>query len=459
MTSAASPSSAHFVVHEPEVRREAGGTRVHFRHSGAPCEGGFDVFLAGDWAPAPESLGAAAACFHLWPAMRLGCRLSIEAEVPADMRARLETLQTIQSKWFPHEFSRVPVEANWSEAKSARSSAEAVFFSGGADSSFSLLRRKEDFAAGIFVTGFDIGIENRALAENIAGHLRSAAARFGIPLVEATTNVRTFSDTHCHWGSHYCGAAMAGVAHLMAERFGIVSIPASVTWEHLSPFGTHPFTDEQWTAGPLEVRHDGMETPRIEKFRLLATIDGTLDHLRVCWRNPDNTYNCGHCEKCLRAMANLRALGALERAATFPSTLDASRLESLEIEHVLILPFLEETITEAERVGDTELAQALQSAIHRFELDRLRKVPLDLLEHLPESSVWRGKTAPRFRNAIAAACLGDDPLWTANKLLHALPGDERAAMRRQIRRRWWRRLADHLRGRRANAPNRDGDAL
>lgn len=40
--------------------------------------------------------------------------------------------------------------------------------------------------------------------------------------------------------------------------------------------------------------------------------------LRVCWQNPDNAYNCCRCEKCIRTMLALEALGGLDQCPTFP---------------------------------------------------------------------------------------------------------------------------------------------
>jgi hypothetical protein len=39
--------------------------------------------------------------------------------------------------------------------------------------------------------------------------------------------------------------------------------------------------------------------------------------LRVCWRNPDGTYNCGRCEKCVRTMVQLLAADALRQCSVF----------------------------------------------------------------------------------------------------------------------------------------------
>jgi len=57
----------------------------------------------------------------------------------------------------------------------------------------------------------------------------------------------------------------------------------------------------------------------MHKLRVLARYPESLARLRVCWENP-SAYNCGHCEKCVRTMLGLRALG-VEHCVAFPDTL------------------------------------------------------------------------------------------------------------------------------------------
>jgi hypothetical protein len=48
---------------------------------------------------------------------------------------------------------------------------------------------------------------------------------------------------------------------------------------------------------------------------VLAIAEDPVAHvtLRVCWLNPDQSNNCGRCEKCLRTMTSLAAAGVLSR--------------------------------------------------------------------------------------------------------------------------------------------------
>jgi hypothetical protein len=57
-----------------------------------------------------------------------------------------------------------------------------------------------------------------------------------------------------------------------------------------------------------------------------------LQHLRVCYMNQNDSYNCSRCEKCLRTMVSLYAAGVLDKAETFPSDIDPDLLAAVSIE-------------------------------------------------------------------------------------------------------------------------------
>ena len=430
---------ASVTVPVPHVVHDDEGTLIRFACAGALGDASFGVRINRPIEPSPDALGAACAAFFLWPAMSVGARLVVDSPVPGALLDTLDVLQEIFTTWYPEKFSSAGrVVAPSSHFAGTRAASQAVFFSGGVDSTFSLLRHRQALAGLIFVIGFDIAAGNKPLADAVTASMREAAAKFRLPLVEITTDLRDFSDRHVHWGSHYCGAAMAGMAHLLAGEFDRILIPGTMTWSDLDPFGTHPFTDELWSSPAMRLHHDACDVPRLEKFRALTAEAGALDHLRVCWRNPDNAYNCCHCEKCLRAMANLRALAALDRAPTFPVPLDLDSLRQLEIDHPLVVPFVEETIGEAGRSGDLALASALQSAVLNYQAARLEKVPKGFLATLPDSPVWRDHVFPAMRAAIIEASTAGDSDWTRAKILHMLSPEERQVLTQPVKRPWWR---------------------
>jgi hypothetical protein len=148
--------------------------------------------------------------------------------------------------------------------------------------------------------------------------------------------------------------------------FGKVFIAASHTYAELFPWGSHPLTDSMWSSDATEIVHDGADASRSEKLRRIVQAPPLLEGLRVCWM--DAGYNCGRCEKCLRTMAALRALGA--------STPELPRLESvtpikrLRIDGPSELTFFDDDLRQARLAGDRPLARALEACILRYHTRR-----------------------------------------------------------------------------------------
>lgn len=414
----------------PEIRGHATGTVVLF-HGHSP-EGPFTVRVTHS-KPLPEALpptflGDAAVAFFLLPALRLQVPLEIHSPISARLLATLPTQQEIYCSWYRETFPRaVDVRSISSplqeSSRPSQASGRGCFFSGGVDSFHAVLKHRETLDHLIFVHGFDVPLDNALLRAEVSSHLQAAAHTLDLSLVEVETDIRTFSDRFVHWGSHYCGAAMGAVAHLLSPWLGRVIIPASMSYLDLQPFGTHIYTDERWSSEALTLRHEGMEAKRLEKIRAIASHPTVQQHLRVCWRNHDNRYNCGRCEKCLRTMANLRALGHLGACQTFPSDLDLQALAMIDVDHPVIVPFLQETLAEARKAGDVPLAQSVSACLANSQATLLARELTPLRDLLPQDEIWITKAAPRFRDAILASCWETDPEWTRQELARHLTAD------------------------------------
>jgi hypothetical protein len=66
------------------------------------------------------------------------------------------------------------------------------------------------------------------------------------------------------------------------------------------------------------VRHAGLHHTRLDRVRWVSQWPVALSSLRVCGHNPAHGLNCGVCEKCLRTMTQLVALGKLGETDAFP---------------------------------------------------------------------------------------------------------------------------------------------
>ncbi len=218
-----------------------------------------------------------------------------------------------------------------------RSPGRMAFFTGGVDSCFTCWENREELSGLVYVCGFDVAVSDRHVEEVVLSGIRRMAGSLGLPLHVVRTNLRTCADRFTLWGEMMFGAALASVAHLLAERAGIFYLAASYDHETLQKCGSMPELDPLWSSECVEIVHHGAESSRSQKIRTLAAWPEALENLRVCWKNTGGAYNCGRCEKCLRTMVELILAGLLQKAHSFPQTVDPDSLRGLEMDTTLVL--------------------------------------------------------------------------------------------------------------------------
>jgi hypothetical protein len=307
-------------------------------------------------------------------AMKSGATLSIEGAVDPLVVRQSRRAQEILSGWYSG-LSVVPVETQGDAPSLPPADGVGCFFSGGVDSFHSALRQRErPITHLIFAHGFDIPIANSDLGALARTEARKAAEALGLPLIEISTDLRTLSDQRVDWQTQYHGAAMAAVAHSLADHVGHVLFPGSLTEENAHPWGTHPDLDPQWGGSRVTLVHDSTDVTRSAKVRALAEHQVALDHLRVCFKNPNGAYNCGRCEKCMRTMINLSAVGALERCKTLPTTIDPRAVRRMKIDSEPADIYIAESLADLESRPEAERDHELESAL-RFarRMGRIRR--------------------------------------------------------------------------------------
>jgi len=322
----------------------------------------------------------------LLPAMRVAQSLWIAGKISPKLLRSAQEIQEIISKWYP-EFQRIRVEAEPAELRKEYQGEEVgCFFSGGVDSFYTLLKHQEEITKIIFVHGFDMPLDNHALRARVSEEIRRVSAELKKPLIEVETNLRGLADPYTKWDYHLFGSALASVALLLSPQFKKIYFASSESYRHLDPCGSHPLLDPLWGTEYLEIAHDGCEASRIEKVFRIAQNDIALRLLRVCWQKPDNAYNCGRCEKCLRTMVSLQAVGALNRCTTFDCELNPEAFSHVEINSDLVLYHVEDNLQAITKAGnDPPLIQALSSCINRYKCKTLQREINRSLENFDNS--------------------------------------------------------------------------
>jgi hypothetical protein len=317
----------------------------------------------------------------LWPAMRLGRRLVVDAVGSSKLMESLPTLMSIMHCW-DSRFRPIEVQVQGLSARPCAGTAVAGFFSGGVDSFYTALKHAplstpvgKGITHLISVHGLDILLRDRALWGEIRDRLCNAARGLGCTWVEASTNVRdVVSDRLVSWWMHF-GAVLAGIALGTEGIWREVLIPAAQTYLDLFPAGSHPLMDPLWSTESMRIVSDGAEATRIQKVAWqIARSSVALRHLRVCWENRDRAYNCGRCEKCIRTMVALKLAGVLDRCTSFDHPLSSRSVRRVRFASSGQRNLMIETYEAARAAGlDPPLVGALRSSLYPPLHRRLRR--------------------------------------------------------------------------------------
>jgi 7-cyano-7-deazaguanine synthase in queuosine biosynthesis len=339
----------------------------------------------------------------LLPAMKVGVPVYLPGGASCKLLAGVNVIQEIFRCWFP-DFTSISIQPRSAPTPPAAPTRQAAsFFSGGVDSFYTLLKRRDEIDKLILVHGFDFHLKDQGVRDRVSRAMRAAARELGKSLIEVETNVQQFSEQFLHW-NFYHGAALASVALLLSPLFGRIYVPSSHTYADAFPWGSHPLVDPLWGIENLTIVHDGCEATRVDKLRFISASETALKYLRVCYQNrkPEwqGAYNCGQCEKCLRTKVNLCLVGALERCATLDHSFDLRDIASMPVPNENAAAYVRENLEAARALNaDPALISALQRSLDghtrpaAVRLQEENSVLKATLEAIYRSWSWRG-TAP-----------------------------------------------------------------
>ncbi len=310
----------------------------------------------------------------LLPAMHHGEeRIHINAPVCPELTDGLITAASWIRRWFEPERQPVRIEARkWASPKDdARPKRTASFFSGGIDSLAALRYNRLHYPHNhpgsirecLLIYGQNVESDNRIETFEVALKALSTVTRDAeITLIPIYCNIRQLDDD-TQFFKQFHGAVLAASAHAFAGRFGLVRIPSSHSISDLFPWGSHPLVDPNYSSSDLRIHYDNYILSRLEKVRLIADWDAALQNIKVCGPNWPGM-NCGICEKCVRTMLEMLAVGVLHKSRSFPEK-DLS--EELVRAKARVkrdnVSFYEELIDPLSQIGRDDLVSVLKNKI------------------------------------------------------------------------------------------------
>ena len=314
------------------------------------------------------------------PAMHFGeKRILLDAEICPSLREGLETVMALMKEWSDGEYKPLSIEARTSSTVRHlnRQRRAGLFLSGGIDSLSALRANKTNYPEEhpgsikdcLLVHGFDIGgVIERGMKYHVFDRAKAAlsavAKDANVTLIPVYTNIRHLCDERDLWLDKFFGAVLASVAHAFASRLDLVYIASSYDIPNLVPCGSHPLLDPEYSSFELRIKLRGLSLSRLEKLRLVADWDVAFQNLRVCLANVENRLNCGRCEKCIRTMTELVAIGALDKTDAFvENDVSPELLSSFNIKIRHRAPFYHEMLSPLKERGRDDLVRTIKSML------------------------------------------------------------------------------------------------
>ena len=343
-----------------------------------------DEEFAGDISCNPHAF--LVAC--IMPAMRFGeKRLFIDAEICPELKDGLITNMGLISNWYDwyvpeRDIIRIEAKTQSRALYSAKSPRAAFLFSGGVDSLATLRANRINYPLehpgsikdGLLVYGLEVNKPKNF--DYVMNSVSVLAQDTDVTLIPVYTNIRSLGQEKNSefwddfWVNEFMGATFSAIAHVFSRRITSLSINSCHDIPNLMPYGSHPLINPNYSSSDMRIRHEGIHLSRYEKTKIISDWDLALQHLRVCNKTEyyqADTLNCGKCEKCVRTMLSLLALGVLKKSSAFPVN-DVS--EELIEEAVQLgantIPLYSELLAPLSEIGRNDLVRAIERKITSF---------------------------------------------------------------------------------------------
>jgi hypothetical protein len=321
-------------------------------------------------------------------------RIGVEGSICCRLRDGLGAAMDLFALWYDRcRVLRIEPTQGFAPTVPSLEPRAASFFSGGIDA-LSLLRcNRLDYPSShpgfirdcilLFgVNSYDADAagpkpDRLAAFESHARRMGAFVEQAGATLIPIHTNIRTFYPDFATWTDVGVGAGTLSTALCLSRRIDRVALASGGVGMSHPPHGSHPWLDHYYSTEAVAVHPAQTALSRFEKTRIVAEWEEALSVVRSCLylSIPEaGRINCGKCEKCIRTMLALVALGKLARAPTFPfDDVTPSMLERLRIENRLGVLFYTQCAEALVAAGRSDLAAPLRRKIDAYHRHKRRR--------------------------------------------------------------------------------------
>jgi hypothetical protein len=360
--------------------------------------------FATDLQPSPNAFVLAALPAAVWAGER---RVQIEGSLCSQFRDGLQAVMAIYSRWYERcRPLRIEPLDGYAPTTPRRDARTSCFLSGGVDGLTALrdnrLNYPKDhpesvrdcillFGANDFECTVDGPVPERLAAfRQTQARLLELAESEDFELIPVLTNTRLLIGDYDCWTAVGFGAANVSVAHTLSRRFTRVLFASDGNGVDAPPGASHPLLDQFFSTAAVQVWHEHAAWSRIDKLRLLAEWPPALRIMQPCHRIkvlPEGQLNCGRCEKCIRTMLGLLALGKLKQSEAFAANdVTPDMVEEIPVLSPVKADLLRQLIEPLRSVGRDDLVSAVQAKITAFQRRaRIRRLTPSLVRRLKKS--------------------------------------------------------------------------
>lgn len=371
--------------------------------------------FAADLQPSPDAFVLAALPAAVWFGER---RVEIEGSLCTQFRDGLRAVMAIYARWYERcrPLSIEPLEG-YAPTMPRPDTRTGSFLSGGVDGLAALRANRLDYANGHpesirdcillfgandFQSTTEGPVPERLVAfRQLQSRLLDLAQSEDFELIPVLTNTRLLIRDYDCWTAVGFGAANVSVAHALSRRFSRVLFASDGNGVDAPPGASHPLLDQYFSTAAVQVRHEQATWSRVDKLRLLADWPPALRIMQPCHGVevlPEGQLNCGHCEKCIRTMLGLLALGKLGDAQAFPgSDVTPAMIEKIPVLTAVKADLLRQLVEPLRSAGREDLVSAVQAKIAAFRRrERIRRLTPELVRRLKRSFAAQVRS-PRSR--------------------------------------------------------------
>lgn len=285
---------------------------------------GLPIWFESDDAPlaaSPEAFGSAL----LIPGLATGRSLAIEHAVdPVWLDNTPRVLDFAYERW---DFAPLDVAASGTTGAGVPAEGAGLCFSGGVDSFHSLFT--EPVATIVQIQGFDMRLDDEDRLVDAEADARHVASELGITCIVVRTNLRSHPTFDAVSWELSHGGALAAVGHLLTGTIGSLGIASSSPRGTPGSWGSDYRLDSAWSSSILCVESFAIDASRLDKLTAIAHEPLVQSRLRVCWEHRTPDPNCSQCEKCIRTMIGLAAVGHLDDTPRFDGAPLVDRIRAL----------------------------------------------------------------------------------------------------------------------------------